>query len=101
MLDFELRLLRLPIILLNEMDIQLLHGKGTKTLLLVCPSDWNGRHMCLVLVWEITDTNRYENPFIYLEISVAIDLHEASRFIAEAIITNSISVAQSRLIIYI
>ena len=97
MLDFELRLLRLPIILLNEMDIQLLHGKRTKTLLLVCPSDWNGRHMCLVLVWEIIEANRYENPVGFLQISVAIDLHEESRFIAEGISTNSISLDQSRL----
>ena len=39
--------------------------------------------MCLVLVWEIIEANRYENPVVFLEISVAIDLHEESRFIAE------------------
>ena len=97
MLEFELRLLRLPIMFLNDMDVQLLHGKGIKRRLLVYPSNWNGRGMCLVLVWEIIEANRYENPVVFLEISVAIDLHEESRFIAEGIITNSISVAQSRL----
>ena len=44
------RLLRLPIILSNDIDIQLLHGKGVKRRLWVYPSDWNGRGMCLVLV---------------------------------------------------
>ena len=53
--------------------------------------------MCLVLVWEIIEANRYENLVIFLQISVAIDLHEESRFIAKGIITNSISLAQSRL----
>ena len=97
MLDFERRQLRLPIILLNDIDIQLLHGKGIKRRLLVYPSDWAGRHICLVLVWEIIEANRYENPVVFLQISVAIDLHEESRFIAEGISTNSISLAQSRL----
>ena len=101
MLEFELRLLRLPIILLNDIDIQLLHGKGIKRRLLVYPSDWNGRGMCLVLVWEIIEANRYENLVIFLQIAVAIDLHEGSRFIVEGISTNSISLAQSRLKIYI
>jgi len=100
-LEFELRLLRLPILLLNDMDIQLLHGKGIKRRLLVYPSNWNGRGMCLVLVWEIIEANRYENPVVFLQISVAIDLHEESRFIAEDLFTNSISLAQSRLRIYI
>ncbi len=79
------------------MDIQLLHGKGIKRRLLVYPSDWNGRHMCLVLVWEIIEANKYENPDNFLQVSVAIDLHEESRFIAEDLFTNSISLAHSRL----
>ena len=97
MLDFERRQSRTPIILLNDIDIQLLHGKGMKRRHFVYPSDWNGRHMCLVLVWEIIEANRYENLVIFLKISMAIDLHEESRFIAEGISTNSISLAQSRL----
>ena len=87
------RLLRLPIILLSDKDIQLMHGKGIKRRLLVSPSDWNGRGMCLVLVWEIIEANRHENPFIFLQISVAFDLHEGSRFIAQGIFTNWISIA--------
>ena len=83
------------------MDIQLLHGKGIKRRRLVHPSDWNGPGMCLVLVWEIIEANRYENLVIFLKISLAIDLHEGSRFIAEGISTNSISLAQSRLRIHI
>ena len=101
MLEFELRLLRLPIILLNDFDIQLLHEKGIKRRLLVYPSDWNSRGMCLVLVWEIIEANRYENLVIFLEISVAIDLHEGSGPINHEIIANSISLAQSHLRIYI
>ena len=62
--------------LLNNIDIQLLHRKGIKRRLLVYPSDWNGRHVCSVLVWEIIEANRYENLIIFLEISVVIDLHE-------------------------
>ena len=81
------------IIILNDKDIQLLHGKDIKRRLLVSPSDWNGRGMCLVLVWEIIEANRYENLVIFLKISVAIDLHEGSRFIAQGIFTNSISLA--------
>jgi len=77
-LDFERRQPRLPIILLNDKDIQLLHGKGIKRRLLVYPSDWAGRDMCLVLVWEIIKADRYENPVVFLEISVAIDLHKGS-----------------------
>ena len=95
------RLLRLPIILLSNKDIQLMHGKGIKRRLLVYPSDWAGHGMCLVLVWEIIEANRYENPVIFLKISVAIDLHEGTSFIAQGISTNSISLAQSRLRIYI
>ena len=87
-LEFERRQLRLPIILLNDIDIQLLHGKGIKRRLLANPSDWNGRHMCLVLVWEIIEANRYENLVVFLQISVAIDLHEESRFITEGIFTT-------------
>ena len=101
MLDFEQELLRLPIILLSNKDIQLLHGKGIKRRLLVYPSDCNGRHMCLVLMWEIIKADRYENPFIFLEISLAIVLHEGSEPMNHRIITNSISLAQSRLRIYI
>ena len=100
-LDFERRQPRLPIILLNDKDIQLLHGKGIKRRLLVYPSDCNGRHMCLVLMWEIIKADRYENPFIFLEISLAIVLHEGSEPMNHRIITNSISLAQSRLRIYI
>ena len=99
--NFSKRLLRLAIILSDDKDVQLLYGKAIKRRLLVYPSDWNGHHMCLVLVWEIIDANRCENPFIFPEISVAIDLHEGSTFIAQGIFTNSISLAQSRLRIYI
>jgi hypothetical protein len=55
----------------------------------------------LVLVWGKIEANRYENLVIFLEILVTIDLHEGSRFIVEGISTNSISLAQSRLRIYI
>jgi hypothetical protein len=57
--------------------------------------------MRLVLVWEIIEASMYENLVIFLEISVAIDLHEGSRYIAQGIITNLISLAQSRTRIYI
>ena len=97
MLDFEQELLRLPIILLNDIVIQLLHGKGIKRRLLVYPSDWAGRDMCLVLVWEIIKADRYENPVVFLEISAAINLHKGSGPINHEVITNSISLAQSRL----
>ena len=99
--NFSKRLLRLAIISLNDIDIQLLYGKGIKRRLLVYPSDWNGRGMCLVLVWAIIEANRCENLVLFLEISVAINLHEGSTFIAQGIFTNSISLAQSRLRIYI
>ena len=70
-----------------------MHGKGIKKRILVYPSDWAGHGMCLVLVWEIIEANRCENPVIFLKMSVAIDLHEGSRFIAQGIFTNSISLA--------
>jgi len=54
-LDFEQEVLRLPIISLSTKDIQLLHRKGIKRRLWVCPSDWIGLNMCLVLVWEIIE----------------------------------------------
>jgi hypothetical protein len=57
--------------------------------------------MRLVLVWEIIEASMYENLVIFLEISVAIDLHEGSRYIAQGIITNLILLAQSRTRIYI
>ena len=100
-LDFEQEVLRLPIISLSTKDIQLLHRKGIKRRLWVCPSDWIGLNMCLVLVWEIIKADRYENPVVFLEISVAIDLHKGSGPINPQIITNLISLAQSRLRIYI
>ena len=100
-LDFEQEVLRLPIISLSTKDIQLLHGKGIKRRILVYPIDWNGRGMCLVLVWEIIEANRYENLVIILEISVDIDLHEGSGPMNHEIITISISLALSRLRIYI
>ena len=84
-------------IIRNDKDVQLLHGKGIKIRRLVHPSDWNGRGMCLVLVWEKIEVNRYENLVFFLQISVAIDLHEGSGPINHEVITNSISVAQSRL----
>ena len=45
-------------IIINDKDVQLLHGKGIKIRRLVHPSDWNGRGMCLVLVWEKIEVNR-------------------------------------------
>ena len=84
-------------IIRNDKDVQLLHGKGIKRRLFVYPSDWAGRYMCLVLVWEIIEANRHENLVFFLQISVAIDLHEGSGPINHEVITNSISVAQSRL----
>ena len=95
--NFSKRLLRLAIMLLDDKDIQLLHRKDIKRRLLVYPSDWDGQGMCLVLVWVIIEANRYENPVVFLRISLAIDLHEGSTFIAEGIFTNSILLAQSRL----
>ena len=91
----------MPIILLNDIDIQLLRGKGIKRRLLVYPSDWNGRGMCLVLVWEITEANRCENPIVFQQILMAVDLHEGPGPINHELITNSISLAQFRLRIYI
>ena len=67
----------------------------------VFASDWAGRDMYLVLACEIIEANRYESPVDFLQILAAIDLHEESRFIAEGIFTNSISLAQSRLAIHI
>ena len=66
----------------------------------VSPSDWGGLDMCLVLVWGVLEANRYENLVIFLQILVAIDLHEETRYVAQGIITNLISLAQSRLTIY-
>jgi hypothetical protein len=83
----------MPIILLNDKDIQLMHGKAIKRRLLASPSDWAGRDMCLVIVWEIIEADRYENLIIFLQISMVIDLHEEPRYIAQGIITNSISLA--------
>ena len=97
MLEFERWQPRLPIILVNDIDIQLLHGKGIIRRLLIYPSDWNARGVCLVLVWEIIEANRHENLVFFLQISVVIDLHEGSGPINHEVITNSISVAQSRL----
>ena len=54
-LCFERRQLRLPRVLLSNKDKQLLHRKGIKRRLWVCPSDWIGLNMCLVLVWEIIE----------------------------------------------
>ena len=68
-----------------------MQGKDVKRLTLVPPNDWKTRGMCLVLAWEFLEANRCEIPFIFLQISVAIDLHEESRFIAEGIFTNSIT----------
>jgi hypothetical protein len=59
------------------------------------------RGVWLVLVWGVIEANRHKNLVIFLEILVTIDLHEGSRFIEEGIFTNSISLAQSRLRIYI
>ena len=83
----------MPIILLNDKNIQLMHGKAIKRRLLASPSDWAGRDMCLVIVWEIIEADRYENLIIFLQISITIDLHEEPRYIAQGIITNSISLA--------
>jgi hypothetical protein len=47
------------------------------------------------------EANRYENLVIFLEILVTIDLHEGSGPINHGIMTNSISLAQSHLRIYI
>ena len=83
----------MPIILLNDKDIQLMHGKAIKRRLSASPSDWAGRDMCLEIVWEIVEADRYENLIIFLQISMVIDLHEEPRYIAQGIITNSISLA--------
>ena len=68
-----------------------MHGTDIKRRLLVFRSDWVGRAVYLVLAWEIIEANRYENPVVFLQISMAIDPHEESRFIAEGKFTNSIT----------
>ncbi len=40
---------------------------------------------------EISEANQYENLAIFLLISLTVDLHEESRFVAEGIFTNSIT----------
>ena len=91
MLKFERRQPIIPIILLDDVDIQLLHGKGIKRRLLVLPSEWNTSGVCLVPVWEIIEANRCENPAVFLQSSMAIDLHEGSMLIAQGKITTSIA----------
>ena len=54
-----MRLLRLPTQLVNDEDIQLLNGEDIKRRRLMPSSDWNARDMCLVLVWEMLEANRY------------------------------------------
>ena len=75
-------------LLLNDKEIQMLHGEGIKRRQLISPSDWKTRDMCLVLVWVILEANRCENLAIFPEVSVAIDLHERSILIAPGILTN-------------
>jgi len=42
-------------------------------------------------MWELLGANRYENLAVFPQISVAVDLHEESRLLAEGIFTNSIT----------
>ena len=91
MLDFSGREPWMPPRSQNDEDVQLLHGKGIKRHLLISSTDCNSRDLYSVLMWELLGANRCENLVIFLRISVAIDLHEETTFIAHGIFTNSIT----------
>ena len=75
----------------NDEDVQLLRGKGIKRHLVMSSTDFKSRDLYSVLMWELLGANRCEKLVIFLQISVAIDLHEESTFIPHGIFTNSIT----------
>ena len=91
MLDFSGREPWMPPRSQNDEDVQLLHGKGIKRHLVMSSTDFKSRDLYSVLMWELLGANRCENLVIFLRISVAIDLHEETTFIAHGIFTNSIT----------
>ena len=68
-----------------------MHEKGIKRRLLVASTHYKSRDLCLVLVWVLLAQFQYENSVVFLQISVAIDLHEEPTFIPHGIIANSIT----------
>ena len=59
----------------NDEDLQLLHGKGIKRCLLVSPSDWNGRHVCLVPVTSAKWKSSWKSCHVFLQIAMVVHIH--------------------------
>ena len=83
----------IPILILNNNQLQLLHGKGIKQKPLVYPIGLYASGRSFVPVWKAMEANRCENSTILSQISVVVDLHEESGLITQQIITNSITLS--------
>ena len=89
--DFAGCWFEIPILIPNNNEWQLLHGKRIKQLSLIYLSDLYARERHFVQVWKVEEMNLWENPTIFLRISAVVDLHEGSGLIDEQIIMNSIT----------
>ena len=79
-----------PILILNNNQPQLMHGKGIKQRPFVYPSSNYANERSLVPAWEVMEANWCENSTILSWISAVVDLHEESGPVIQQIITNSI-----------
>ena len=89
--DFSGCWFEIPILILNNNQLQLLNGKGIKQRYLEYPSALCAHERYFVQVWKVMEANRYENSTILSQISVVVDLHEESALVDQQIITNWIT----------
>ena len=75
-------------LILNDNEWQVLHGKGTKRYSLVYPIGRYANERSFVLVWKVTEANRCEKSTFFSQISVVVDLHEGSGTINQQVIAN-------------
>ena len=83
----------IPILILNNNQPQLLHGKGIKRRSLVYSSALYANERYFVPVWNVIKANLYANSTILSQISAVVDLREESGPITQQIITNSITLS--------
>ena len=83
----------IPILILNNNQLQLLHGKDVKQRTLIYPIGLYASERSSVPVWKAMEANRCKNSTILSQISAVVDLHEEAGPITQQIITNSITLS--------
>ena len=84
---------RLKKLILNNNQLQLLHGKGIHRRPLMHLSVRYAHERSFVPLWKVIGENRRGNSFIFGRFLMVVDLHEDSSFLDRLLVAKAISLA--------